>query len=134
EGHENQLEHDYFEGLTYFHSQQWNQANKCINRLLATERQYTQLSVFRAARLLHILISYEQDDLEYLDYEIRSYKRAFGKFGKSYKTEKLVFNTIASDPKRRGNVWKETTKKKIVGKLLAVKAEKREMQLLKYFD
>jgi len=134
EGHEKQLEYDYFEGLTYFHSQQWNRANKCINRLLATERQYTQLSVFRAARLLHILIGYEQDDLEYLDYEIRSYKRAFGKFGKSYKTEKLVFNTIASDPKRRGNAWKEVTRKKIAAKQSTIQTEKREMQLLKYFD
>ncbi len=134
EGHEKQLEYDYFKGLSYFHARQWNKANKCINQIFTVEKQHTQLPVFRAARLLHILISYEQDELEYLDYEIRSYKRAFGKFGKSYKTEKLVFNTIASDPKRRGNVWKETTKKKIVGKLLAVKAEKREMQLLKYFD
>src|SRR5690606_14211089 len=122
---------DYFKGLSYFHARQWNKANKCINQIFTVEKQHTQLPVFRAARLLHIQISYEQDELEYLDYEIRSYKRAFGKFGKSYKTEKLVFNTIASDPKRRGNVWKETTKKKIVGKLLAVKAEKREMQLLK---
>lgn len=134
EGHEKQLEYHYFEGLAYFLSQQWNQANKCLNRLFATERQNTQLPVFRAARLLHVLIGYEQDDLEYLDYEIRSYKRAFSKFGKSYKTEKLVFNTIASDPKRRGNAWKEITKKKIAAKQSAIRAEKREMQLLKYFD
>jgi len=134
EGHEKQLEYDYFEGLTYFHAQQWNQANKCIHRLFATERQYTQLPVFRAARLLHILIGYEQDDLEYLEYEIRSYKRAFRKLGKAYKTEKLVFNTIAADPKRRGNAWKETARKKIAIKQAAVQTEKREMQLLKYFD
>ncbi len=134
EGHEKQLEYDYFEALTYFHSQQWSKANRCINRLFAAEKQYTRLPVFRAARLLHILISYEQDDLAYLDYEIRSYKRAFSKFGKAYKTEKLVFNTIAADPKRRGNAWKDTTRKKIEATYLAAQADKREMQLLKYFD
>ncbi|MEC3880993.1 hypothetical protein [Parapedobacter sp. 10938] len=134
EGHEKQLEYDYFEGLAYFLAQQWSKANRCINRLLTAEKRYTQLAVFRAARLLHILISYEQDDLEYLDYEIRSYKRVFSKFGKAYKTEKLVFNTIASDPKRRGNAWKEAARKKIATKRLAIQAEKREMQLLKYFD
>lgn len=134
DGHEKQLEYDYFEGLTYFHAQQWNKANKCIHRLFTAGKQHTQLPVFRAARLLHILISYEQDDLEYLDYEIRSYKRAFGKFGKSFKTEKLVFNTVVTDPKRRGNAWKEAARKKIAIKQLAIRAEKREMQLLKYFD
>ncbi|MGV3762860.1 hypothetical protein [Parapedobacter sp.] len=134
EGHEKQLEYDYFEGLTYFRSQQWNKANKCINLISATEKRHTLLPVYRAARLLHILISYEQDDLEYLDYEIRSYKRAFGKLGKSYKTEKLVFNTISADPKRRGNAWKVAARKKIATKRSAIQAEKREMQLLKYFD
>ncbi|WP_262250131.1 hypothetical protein [Parapedobacter soli] len=134
EGHEKQLEYDYFEGLTHFRAQQWNKANKCINRLLTAERQYTQLAVFRAARLLHILIGYEQDDLDYLDYEIRSYKRVFSKFGKAFKTEKLVFNTIAADPKRRGNAWKEAAREKIALKRLAIQSEKREMQLLKYFD
>ena len=134
DGHEKQLEYFYFEGLAYFRSAQWNKANKCINRLFTTEKQHTQLPVFRAARLLHILIGYEQDDLEYLDYEIRSYKRAFSKFGKSYKTEKLVFNAIAADPKRRGNAWKEAARKKIAAKRSAIQGEKREMQLLKYFD
>src|SRR3546814_10373005 len=28
EGHEKQLEYDYFEVLTYFHAQQWNKANR----------------------------------------------------------------------------------------------------------
>ena len=45
-----------------------------------------------------------------------------------------MFNTIASDPKRRGNAWKEAARKKIAIKQLAIQAEKREMQLLKYFD
>lgn len=134
EGHEKQLEYDFFAGLTYFQSQQWNKANKCINRLLTTERQSAQLPAFRAGRLLHILIRYEQDDLDYLDYEIRSYKRAFSKLGRAYKTEKLVFNTITTDPKRRGNAWKEAARKKIAAKQRTIQAEKREMQLLKYFD
>src|SRR5690606_11010081 len=106
----------------------------CINRLLTTERQSAQLPAFRAGRLLHILIRYEQDDLDYLDYEIRSYKRAFSKLGRANKTEKLVFNTITTDPKRRGNAWKEAARKKIAAKQRTIQAEKREMQLLKYFD
>ncbi len=134
DGNEKQLEYFYFEGLAYFRSQQWNRANKSINRLLATEKQHTQLPVYRAARLLHILIAYEQDDLEYLEYEIRSYKRAFSRFGKAYHTEKQVFNTITADVKRRGNAWKATARKKMAGKLLAIQTDKREMQLLKYFD
>src|SRR5690606_19789457 len=89
DGHEKQLEYLYFEGLAYVLSQQWNKANKCLNQFFTIGKQNTQLSVYRAGRLLHILLCYEQDDMEYLEYEIRSYKRAFGKLGKAFKMEKL---------------------------------------------
>lgn len=134
ESHEKQLEYLYFEGLTYFLSRQWNKANKCLNRLFAAAKQNAQLPVYRAGRLLQILLCYEQDDMEYLEYEIRSYKRAFSKFGKAYKTEKLIFNTIAADPKRRGNTWKATAHRKMTGKLEGIRNEKKELQLLKFFD
>lgn len=134
ERHETQLEYEYFESLTFFLSKQWNKANKSLSPLLLAEKQHKQLVVYRAARLLRILIGYEQDDLDYLDYEIRSYKRTFSKIGKAYKTEKFVFNTIAADPKRRGNSWKETNLKKAQQLAQTIKAEKREMALLKYYD
>lgn len=134
ERNEIQLEYEFFESLAFFHAKQWNRANKHVHRLLTAEKHHRQLVVYRAARLLHVLVSYEQDDLEYLDYEIRSYKRTFSKFGKAYKTEKLVFNTIGSDPRRRGNAWKESNLKKAEQIAGVIAAEKRERQLLKYYD
>ncbi len=133
ERHEIQLEYEFFESLAFFQSKQWNLANKRMHRVLTAEKHHKQLFVYRAARLLHILVNYEQGDLEYLDYEIRSYKRTFGKLGKAYKTEKLVFNTIGADPRRRGNAWKESNLKKVLKIAEAITAEKRERQLLKYY-
>ena len=79
-------------------------------------------------------MSYELDDLSYLEYEIRSYKRAFSKQGKAYRTEKLVFSLISTDARRRGNKWKADMVKKINLKLPEIRTDKREIQLLKYFD
>ena len=132
--HEKQLEYLYLEGLANFLSRRWQEANKCLNHLLSIGKQNTQLPVYRAGRLLHILLRYEQDDMEYLEYEIRSYKRAFSTFGKAFKTEKLIFNTINADPKRRGNTWKATTYKKTAPKLAEIQNDKRELQLLKFYD
>ncbi len=134
DGHEKQLEYLYFEGLTYFLSKQWHKANKCINQFFTIGKQNTQLPVYRAGKLLHILLCYDQDDLAYLEYEIRSYKRAFSKLGKAFKTEKLVFNTVSLDPKRRGNAWKAATRKKIAAKLSEIRADKRELEILKFFN
>ncbi len=97
-------------------------------------KQNTKLPLFRSWKLLHILLCYDQDDLAYLEYEIRSYKRAFSKLGKAFKTEKLVFNTVSLDPKRRGNAWKAATRKKIAAKLSEIRADKRELEILKFFN
>ncbi|QNL49041.1 hypothetical protein H8S90_20170 [Olivibacter sp. SDN3] len=134
EGHEKQLEYLYFEALTYFLMNQLHKASKHINQLLTIGKQAPQLGMYRAGRLLSTLIYYEQDDMEYLEYEVRSYKRLFSKFGKAFKIEKMVFNTISSDPKRRGNAWKKAIWKNIKPKLNEIKKDKGELQLLKYFD
>ena len=134
DGHEKQLEWLFFQSLAYFQLQNWPKAKKLLNQLLMMDKQTAQLSVYRAGRLLHILLNYELDDMGYLDYEIRSYKRTFSKQGKAYKIEKLVFNTITSDPKRRGNAWKAAIRKKTANKLQEVWGDKRELPLLKYFD
>ncbi len=133
-GHEKQLEYYFFAALTYFMRQQWGKAKKQVNLLVDTAKQTPQHPTYRAGRLLHLLLSYEMDDLEYLDYEIRSYKRAFSKQGKAYKTEKLIFNMITSDPKRRGNAWKAIARKKVAARLAEIASDKRELQLKKFAD
>ncbi|PPK99876.1 hypothetical protein [Parapedobacter indicus] len=133
-GHEKQLEYYFFIALTYFMLQQWSKAKKQLNLLIAAAKQTPQHLAYRAGRLLHILLSYEMDDLGYVEYEIRSYKRAFSKQGKAYKTEKLIFNTIAADPKLRGNAWKATAHKKVAAKLKEIITDKRELQLTKFAD
>lgn len=132
--HEKQLELLYFSGLAYFMANQWKKARKFTAQFFHLGRQIRQLHVYRAGRLMHILACYELDDMEYLEYEIRSYKRAFGKWGKLFKIEKLVFAVINADPKRRGNAWKKDTWKKIRPRTDEIRSDKQELQLLKFYD
>src|SRR5690606_33030143 len=132
DGHEKQLEYYFFQALTHFLLQQRAKAKKHLNLLINAAKQTPQHLAYRAGRLLHILLSYEVDDMDYVEYEIRSYKRAFSKQGKSYKTEKMLFNIIATDPKRRGNAWKAMARKKITLKLKEIASDKRELQLGKF--
>lgn len=134
EGHEKELEFHYFKGLFYFLKRQWSQSKRHLHQLQLADTQHATFPVIRMGRLLHILLSYELDDMAYLDYEIRSHKRTFSKQGKIYKTEKLAFHMIASDPKRRGNAWKAKKGKEIEPKIQEIKSDKREQALMKFFD
>jgi len=133
-GHEKQMEYYFFKALAYFMIAQLTKAKKQLNLLFFTAKQAPQHPAYRAGRLLYIMLRYEMNDCEFIDYEIRSYKRIFGKHGKSFKVEKLLFNIIASDPKRRGNAWKAAAQKKVTTKMKEISSDKREVQLLKYAD
>ena len=90
---------------------------------------------YKAARLLAIIISYEQKELEYLDYEIRSYKRSLQGKQKLLKTERLIFKVIQLQPdlnhKRKNELlWTA----KLAALHSDIQQDKFEQQLLKYYD
>lgn len=89
--------------------------------------------IYKATRLLSILIGYENEDLEYLDYEIRSYKRTFTGKGRLLKIEDLLFKIIKINPDfnmRRKNelIWQTLSLS-----IQAIREDKYEEQIPKYF-
>src|SRR5690606_20274417 len=112
----------------------WQIAKQFLNQVLVTNKANTRFPVYRAGRLLYILTLYEMKDHDFLESEIRSYKRAFQRFGKAFAIEKTVFAIISSDPHRRGNEWKNKTLRKITPRLEEIKGSKTEVQLSKFYD
>jgi hypothetical protein len=90
--------------------------------------------VYRASRLLNIIIHYDENNLEYLQYEIRSFTRAFRQNGKLLETENLLFKTIKHNPRK--NITKKNIafSRRIQPTTEAIHHDKFEMQLLKHFD
>lgn len=131
---EKKLEFIYFQALLYFSLCRWQIAKQFLNQVLVTNKANTRFPVYRAGRLLYILTLYEMKDHDFLESEIRSYKRAFQRFGKAFAIEKTVFAIISSDPHRRGNEWKNKTLRKITPRLEEIKGSKTEVQLSKFYD
>lgn len=90
--------------------------------------------IYKATRLLSILIGYENEDLEYLDYEIRSYKRAFAGKGRLLKIENLLFKVIKINPDFNTRKKNELIWHTLASSLQAIQEDKYEGQILKYFD
>jgi hypothetical protein len=132
--YEKQSELLFYLGLSYFGTQQWDKANKYINRIILMGKINYHSPVYKAARLLNILIHYEQHDLEYLPYEIRSYKRSFQYKGQLLKIEKLLFKIISIHPNGNGFAKNQIFWKKVKPAIGPIEADKYELQLQKYFD
>lgn len=132
--YEKRIELLFHIGLAYFCHGDLKKANKHLSNITAIGKVKGNSGIYKAAWLTHILVHYELDNLNYLDYEIRSYKRTFNKTGKSLKTEGLIFKLIKHDPKRKNKISNLKFWNKIEKDITEIAQNNFEKQLLKYYD
>lgn len=121
-------------GLTYFTLRNFRKAQKYINEIVLIRKINHQSIVYKASRLLGIIIHYEDNNLEYIDYAIRSYKRDSHLKEKLLLTETIIFKTIKFHPDKNSSWRNDPRWKKIAHSIKAIESDKYEMQLQKYFD
>jgi len=124
----------FFAGLALFKTGNLQKANKYLMYAIDAKKNHEANFIYRLCRLLHILIHAELDNIDYVQYNIRAYKRAFSKNSKLFAIEKLIFKVITFDPKRSSIVRKKVILKQLQPKLLAIVNDKQEQQLLNFFD
>jgi hypothetical protein len=131
---EKQSELLFYLALVFFKVKKYRKAQKYINQIVLAGKINHQSMTYKAARLLSMLIHYEDKNLEYLEYDVRSYKRALQNKGRQTITERLIFKTIKlyptiNTPQKNELLWKQVT-----SAVKAAEKDKYEMQLLKYFN
>ena len=131
---EKQSELLFYIGVAYFKTNELKKAQKYINEIILIGKINFQSIIYKAARLLSILIHYESNDLEYLDYEIRSYKRAMDSKMKLLKTEVIVFKAVKLHPDKNIARKNEIQWKLLLPTIKVIERDKYELQLGKYFD
>jgi hypothetical protein len=131
---EKQSELLFYIALSNYNIKNIKKAQKYINEIILVRRINSQSIIYRAARLLNMLIRYDDKDLDYLDYEIRSYKRSFKGNQKPLKTETLIFKVIKSNPDLNSFKSNEILWNSIFPIIQTIEKDEFEMQLLKYFD
>ena len=121
-------------GLAYYKVKNFKKASKYLNEVILVGKINFQSMVYKASRLLAIVIHYEDSNLEYLQYAMRSYKRSSGNKEKLLKTEVVVFKTLKFHPDKNNYIKNKVMWNKILPSISAIQKDKYEMQLGKYFD
>lgn len=130
---EQQWELYFYAGLAWFGLRDWKKAHRFTAEVMRKHESHPQWLVCKATRLLNIIIYYEKGDTDYLEYEIRSYQRFFGR-QQLLKSESLLFRFMKLCPDGRRRRLPELQRKKILKEVAAIQQDKYEQQLLKYFD
>ena len=130
---EKQSELYFYACLLYFLLRDFRKAHLLILHAMTQVKLVPQLLVHKAIRLLNIIIYYEKNEKEYLESELRSYKRFSQKGKKLLQTEKLVLHFIQAQISGKKMLLK-TAQTKIYQGAQQVAADRYEKGLLRYFD
>jgi hypothetical protein len=128
--YEKQCELFFYLALCFFGVKEFTKSQKYINNVVLIGKINYQSVIYKASRLLNMIIHYESKNYEYLDYEIRSYKRLFQNKGKLLQTEKVLFKMLQTNSAKVN----EVTAAKLKPLLNGIENNKFEIQLQKYFD
>lgn len=124
----------FYTGLIYFLKNQYKSAQKYINAVILTGKINPRLVIYKAARLLNLMLSYEAKDYEFINYDIRSYKRLYQPRGWLLKTEKLFFKMFAYNPALNSDFKNRIKWKNFEPLLSEIEISPQEKQLSKYFN
>jgi len=129
-----QIELLFYVSLVYFKSGHLNKAIKAINNIILIKHVDYSSLLYRIARLFNVVMYYENKDLEYLEYEMRSYKRIFKGKIKILSLEKFVFKVVKINPRLLSKYSNQLEWEKLGPLQKSIVNNKYESQLLKYFD
>jgi tetratricopeptide (TPR) repeat protein len=124
----------FYCGLAHFGLKQWDKALKYINKITLLGKANFNSAIYKAAKLLGIIIRYELGDIEYIQYEIRAYKRISQLKAEVMKIEKLIFKIAILDPNKNSLVKNKLILKKLQPIITHIQNDKYELQITKYFD
>lgn len=131
---EKQSELLFYLALVWFFNKRFKESQNFLNEIILIGKINHHSVIYKAARLVSILINYENKKLDYLDYEIRSYKRNVRGKQKFLKTERLIFKVIKMNPDFNGIQKNNILWKSIVLSINDIHNDRYEKQLLKYYD
>lgn len=131
---ERQRELFFYGSIAWFQIKSYKKAQKLNNEIILKGKVNHLSVVYKAARLLGIIINYELKEMEFLDFEIRSYKRFLQNKSKPLKTEKLVLKAISINPDFNRKVKNDALWRSLSPAIRNIENDRYELQLRKYFD
>ena len=86
--------------LLCFGNENYSEANKWLNKILNNKEPEQRKEIYLAAKLLNLIIHYELQNFEYLDYLVKSTYHYLRRKKNKFKFEKLIIQFITEIPKK----------------------------------
>jgi hypothetical protein len=130
---EKQAELYFYCSVAYFKLGELKKSHLFIRDIMQQLKLPSQLLVSKAIRLLNLIIYYEKGESLHLEYEIRAYRRYFIQ-SKLLRTEKMVFKWLRAPAVKNRRSLTSHQLKINNEELEAIRKDRYEEQLLRYFN
>ena len=125
----------FYCSLAYFGVKDLKKAHRYIHEITTEGKLQPQLLVCKATRLLNIIIHMEQQDKEYLEYEVRTYRRAFKQPDHALlQSEQFILKVVLKWCQRNVSLKRLSLDKDFMSTIETLKKDRYEKQLLRYFN
>lgn len=120
--------------LTHIGQHNYKAAQKALLKVIIRSKNFYAYPLYRTIRLVNLIIQYETGNLDIIRFETRSIKREISKAEKAYRVEHLMLSFL--NKQKSGMFFGEREKiwVKIEPRLIDLRNDIFEMQILKLFD
>lgn len=123
-----------YSSIVYIGTKDFAKARKTISQIFTGEKNMFSMPLFRTVRLINLIVLYELNEFNFIDFEIRSIKREVQNKERTYQIELMLFKLINKSTDHllkndRVILWNKTEPK-----LKELYNDKFELQLLRIFD
>lgn len=120
--------------LIYFGNSNMPAAIKYLNKVLLDNNMYYKLPEYKTFRLIRLLAHYELSNIDFVQYEVSSFKRQMSARDKAFLLEKLIFRFIQETSVPLSAKECQALWSKLKPSFDKISSDKFEIQLLKIFD
>ncbi|MFT7614402.1 MAG: hypothetical protein ACI9J3_003384 [Parvicellaceae bacterium] len=131
---EQQIVFYYNLSYVYFGAEQYNNALRWVNNLLNDNEQFLRQDIYNFARLFNLIIHYELENYDLLEYVIKSTSRYLKKQKKDYQVEFLIIKYLKRLIKLDDKTSKMSVYQKMHADMVETFKKPSERVVLEYFD
>ncbi|MCE5332535.1 MAG: hypothetical protein LLF95_10430 [Bacteroidales bacterium] len=129
-----QVQLSLYAAIVYLGTKEFTKARKSISQIFAGEKNLFSMPLFRTVRLINLMILYELNEFDYIDFEVRSVKREIQNKERTYQIELMMLKLINKPIENMSKKDRDLLWGKIEPKLIEFHNNKFELQLLRIFD
>lgn len=125
---------NYYKAISFFGVGEFKKSLNYLNEILNDNEQVLRQDIYSFARLLNLLIHFELENYDFLEYVIKSTSRYLNKYERDYRIEHVLIKHVRKLTRSTANINREDVFTKMKLEIDSLLESRNERIILGYFN